>query len=336
MAKNNFYPSITNYQIVGSSIPTIEKGRQYDIGDLSSIFNGQGTYPENLIEYAGRVCYRSTANMGKQPDFIEIRIREGHFDILEHGWLSMAADIPYPYEFFKKCKYLSADPINDAQWLISGNFRAWLECFSHDSGVMGECALVAPSIFRKKIDAPIGYDAVPIASRQIGQAKVAMLAVHKPTIAYNMRNTEDHCAATFMIEGVSRTFSHQDVRHRLSSVSQESQRYVDLEKGGWSAVVPPSIAGNPDALQIMSDFWAIAEEKYAALRDLGIRKEDARFILPNAAETRLVQTMPLRGWEHFLKLRLPKAAQWEIRNVAMMIRDMLLEAGFDLIVQEEN
>lgn len=131
---------------------------------------------------------------------------------------------------------------------------------------------------------------------------------------------EKHGAATFLIEGISRTCSHQIVRHRLASFSQESQRYVSLEKGGWQAIIPPDIQGNEPAAQTMQELWRDLQEAYAALRHTGIRKEDARFLLPNAAETRLVMTMPYRPLRHFFWLRIDKASQWEIQQVA---RDML-------------
>ena len=127
---------------------------------------------------------------------------------------------------------------------------------------------------------------------------------------------EKHGSATFLIEGVSRTCSHQIVRHRLASFSQESQRYVSLEKGGWSAVVPPAMAANPEAKAVLDAAWDDLQQAYARLRELGIRKEDARFLLPNAAETKLVMTLHFPGLRHFLWLRLDKAAQWEIRQVA--------------------
>ena len=88
------------------------------------------------------------------------------------------------------------------------------------------------------------------------------------------------------------------MRHRLASFSQESQRYVDLSRGGWKAIVPDAIANNPIAQVELDEFWQIAEEKYAKLRALGIRKEDARFLLPNAAETRIITTMNFAGWSH--------------------------------------
>ena len=127
---------------------------------------------------------------------------------------------------------------------------------------------------------------------------------------------------------MSRTCSHQFVRHRLGSFSQASQRYIDLAKGDWQAVIPPAIAENPVALATLNEFWELAEGKYAELRALGIRKEDARFLLPNAAETRFVVTMSMFGWKDFLYQRDAKKAQWEIRAVAQMVRGMLQEVGF--------
>ncbi len=133
-----------------------------------------------------------------------------------------------------------------------------------------------------------------------------------------------HGSATFLFEGISRTCTHQLVRHRLASFSQESQRYVDLSKGGWRAIVPDAVAETPEAMAELAEFWQIAEEKYARLRSLGIRKEDARFLLPNAAETRIVTTMNFAAWSHFLWLRaIDKAAQWEIRAMGQAVLKML-------------
>ena len=103
---------------------------------------------------------------------------------------------------------------------------------------------------------------------------------------------------------------------------------MELEKGGWRAINPPSISENEDALRIMNEHWRQAERCYQELRDAGIRKEDARFVLPNAAETRIVVTMGDEGWKHFVKLRADKAAQWEIRRVAEVIAEVLSEISW--------
>ena len=134
----------------------------------------------------------------------------------------------------------------------------------------------------------------------------------------------DHGSATFLFEGISRSCTHQLVRHRLASFSQESQRYVDLSKGNWQPIVPDAVSANDEAMAELAEFWQIAEEKYAKLRGLGIRKEDARFLLPNAAETRIVATMNFAEWSNFLWLRaVDTAAQWEIRLMGQRALAML-------------
>jgi len=79
-----------------------------------------------------------------------------------------------------------------------------------------------------------------------GPMRVTLLGYNLPELA-NSEQLTDHGAATFLFEGISRTCTHQLVRHRLASFSQESQRYVDLSRGGWKGIVPDAIAGNPVA-----------------------------------------------------------------------------------------
>ena len=145
------------------------------------------------------------------------------------------------------------------------------------------------------------------------EAKVTLLGY---TPVEGIPEPGKHGAATFLVEHISRTCSHQIVRHRLASFSQESQRYVDLQKGGWEPVIPPAIAANPEARAVLDDAWNDLQGAYRQLRGMGIRKEDARFLLPNAAETRLVMTLHYPGLRHFFWLRLDKAAQWEVQEVA--------------------
>ena len=131
----------------------------------------------------------------------------------------------------------------------------------------------------------------------------------------------EHASATFEISGISRACSHQLVRHRLASYSQESQRYVDMSDP--DLVVPDAISASPEAFEVWSSFADHVKNVYSKLRGLGIRKEDARFVLPNAAETRIVMTMNFRELRHFFRLRLAPEAQWEIRRVALEILKQL-------------
>lgn len=147
--------------------------------------------------------------------------------------------------------------------------------------------------------------------------------------------------AMFEIE-CSRACSHQLVRHRHMSFVQESQRYVSMEN--FDVVIPPSIniefenGQTPlERAKIYSEgyaknhnefmaFWEAMdsiEKGYKKLIKLEVLKEDARYILPNACKTKLVMKGNFRSWIDFLKLRLDKKAQWEIRAIANEILDIL-------------
>ncbi len=178
---------------------------------ITQYLQGAGT-PEALIEYAGRVCYRSEGR-GDAGAFIRARLREGHESIIEHA------------------------------------------------------------------------------------------------------------AATFELSGISRACSHQLVRHRIASYSQESQRYVDMAAPEW--VLPKAIADDPEALALWEAFAEQVKGTYQALRARGIRKEDARFVLPNAAATRIIVTMNFRELLHFFRMRIAPEAQWEIRAVATAMLEQL-------------
>lgn len=124
----------------------------------------------------------------------------------------------------------------------------------------------------------------------------------------------EHASFTFGVDGLSRVASHQLVRHRIASYSQQSQRYVDMHEP--EAVLPPSIAANPEAAKLFREEAKRAHVTYKALVDKGIPAEDARFILPHGWETRLIFTMNARELLHFFELRLCRRAQWEIRELA--------------------
>lgn len=148
----------------------------------------------------------------------------------------------------------------------------------------------------------------------------------------------EHASFTFAIEGVSRALLAQITRHRLASFSVQSQRYVKVRD--FSYITPPEIAADPQALVLFDETMQTCVEAYqklaerleeihfAALTAQGIpeqearRKaekmaiEDARFVLPNASETKMVMTMNARELLHFFHLRCCSRAQWEIRELA--------------------
>jgi thymidylate synthase (FAD) len=126
----------------------------------------------------------------------------------------------------------------------------------------------------------------------------------------------EHASFTFGIEGISRVTSHQLVRHRVASYSQQSQRYVS-HKERFSAVIPPSIAGQPDMLARFEAQLTALHQAYAEMVEAGIPAEDARYILPNATETKIMVTMNARELLHFFGVRCCERAQWEIREMAL-------------------
>ncbi|NLH95348.1 MAG: FAD-dependent thymidylate synthase [Synergistaceae bacterium] len=124
----------------------------------------------------------------------------------------------------------------------------------------------------------------------------------------------EHASFVFGVDGISRACSHQLVRHRIASFSQQSQRYVRAEKA--EVVIPRTVETNPEALPFFREAIRTAYAAYGELLARGVPPEDARYVLPNACETHLVVTMNARELLHFFSLRLCKRAQWEIREVA--------------------
>lgn len=124
----------------------------------------------------------------------------------------------------------------------------------------------------------------------------------------------EHASFTFGVDGLSRVASHQLVRHRIASYSQQSQRYVSMETP--DVVLPRSIASHPEASAVFQEEVSRAHAAYKKLMALGIPAEDARFILPHGWQTRIIFTMNGRELLHFFQLRLCRRAQWEIRELA--------------------
>jgi len=141
-------------------------------------------------------------------------------------------------------------------------------------------------------------------------------------------STIEHIVFTFAITGVSRTLSHQLVRHRAGvAFDQQSQRYVSYKKG-VSTMLPGTIAeADPLLLERYEDQVEGALELYSELVEAGIPGEDARFVFPNATRTNLVMTANLRALIHMSGLRLCTMAQWEIRRLFQLIRHEVFGAS---------
>lgn len=139
----------------------------------------------------------------------------------------------------------------------------------------------------------------------------------------------EHISFTFAVEGVSRALLAQLTRHRIASYSVKSQRYV--EEAGYTYITPPEILKDPEAKKLYDDTMADIGKAYEALTEVLFQKhkttmnekaakkkaiEDARFVLPNACETKLIMTMNARSLLNFFRLRCCNRAQWEIQALA--------------------
>lgn len=139
----------------------------------------------------------------------------------------------------------------------------------------------------------------------------------------------EHITFTFGIEGVSRALLAQITRHRIASFSVQSQRYV--KENSFTFVTPPAITADAEALELyektMQDIFAsyqnlaaTLEKKYKETMDPKAAEkkaiEDARFVLPNACATKMIMTMNARSLLNFFRLRCCNRAQWEIRELA--------------------
>lgn len=133
----------------------------------------------------------------------------------------------------------------------------------------------------------------------------------------------EHGSLTYSLENVSRVLTHQLVRHRIASFSQQSQRHVIIGKNGWY-VKPPSIRNEKVQVEVNNakielsydDFMAISEQIYKSFSEKGLHKEDARFLVPSACKTNITITANPREFRHIFSQRCDSAAQWEIRDVS--------------------
>ena len=197
--------------------------------------------------------------------------------------------------------------------------------------------------------AKLCYSSSDIESLRDGLTEEKITSFIDMIISIGHESVVEHVSFTFGIEGISRACSHQLVRHRIASYSQKSQRYVN--ENGFDFITPPSIADIPEAKseydrvigEITKSYEKLADiltekhtaefiaqgldEKTAASKARKLANEDARFLLPNACETKIVVTMNVRSLFNFFRHRCCNRAQWEIRAVANEMLRLCLQVA---------
>ncbi len=187
-----------------------------------------------------------------------------------------------------------------------------VELLAYTPGADAVCAAAGNSCYSSKPASEIigGIDSERILSKVVGMGHHSVV---------------EHATFTFSVEGVSRALTHQLVRHRIASFSQQSQRYVSLKDPTY--VKPHTVEGDAEASKIFDETMDKIWEAYRALEAMGIPAEDARYLLPNGCTTNIVVTMNARELLHFFSLRCCSRAQWEIREMAERMLELCREVS---------
>lgn len=296
-----------------------------------------------LIEFAARVCYRSTGKLGTSINFVDKVLSDGHLSVAEHPSFFLKyplweSDNKFRIPFLKESELIKIPEKNRyvtaTQKAVFGNLRALREGFQNSTTRAAQVLNSTlhnyfPTFFEISNFEPLkditldsvyvpGNDNVVLLAFNLGTTtKVHYFNKLKPDKYGRLKNWSRY---TFLIS-CSRNCSQQLSRHRGASISQESQRYVDSRNN--PLILPPSISEKNR--QLMESSYMASIELYEKLREDGVKKEDARSILPGGIQTRMVVSFDYYELLHFLKLRTEKHAQWEIREIARkMLKQSLL------------
>jgi len=145
----------------------------------------------------------------------------------------------------------------------------------------------------------------------------------KKVIKKGHHSVLEHASTTFRVKGGSRVFTHELVRHRLMSPSQESQRYVEYGKVRNFDVVLPGTIEKTEFRDRYMEMAAECERIYSEMVKAGVPKEDARYILPNGTTSEIVISANLREFRHIFAVRCHPRAHWEIRQICMIMLEIL-------------
>ena len=289
--------------------------------------------PLKLIEACGRICYKSenkiTENSAEK--FVQMITKARHYSVLEHVNICFEINCEYSWKFmvgYDKNRYLNCTAF-EGRKLISGNFRAWLEFqryFSiHTPGaildIFNYLSKNFPAIFTE-------YYFDPILSKS-----VILVTEDQMTPKEKLIHANRTCRFI-----TSRAITHEMVRHRNFSFSQESTRYVNYKNGitvikpVWIEDCPKEIKSGKEINFIEAPFdikvWLAScvssEYYYTVLQKESLWKpEQARGVLPNDLKTEIVCTASLAEWKHMLGLRTSKAAHPQIRALMKPVLEEL-------------
>lgn len=286
-----------------------------------------------MTEFSARLCYNSVSKMGTSENFIPKVLSSGHLSVAEHASIMLPWSLMGKLgarKIFEWNRYFDFPPGR-----VAGNLRCWIELMRmggyypfHEVllSVFGDIYASESFVHPTELHEWSEEAGFRVPSAEGAGPHVYLLAVNYGTFGMSKRPTtvrdKEWARYTWMVENVSRSLTHQLVRHRGASFSQESQRYVDFEKSAATKqygdfIYPPGLNfGQQDMTRYA---YMQSVEHYKDLRKSGVKKEDARFVLPNGTTTRMIVSFSFNELSHFLTVRCAKDAQWEIRSLAKIM-----------------
>lgn len=295
--------------------------------------------PEELIELCGRICYDSQDKIapGTAQTFCEMLRKNGHTSVFEHANFIFEVNFSAMNAIEQECRdyecltglpsYIRVSNLYTSPYLkdegnlrfyVSGNARAWANLIRVTGDFAGTS--LPPQIFEHFDNFPTLFDIREYweTNRENQYLNFETRPVQPSELPDWAR--ERHTTATFFIT-CDRGISHELVRHRTASFSQQSTRYCKANKSGEIEVIKPS------GLKISGEeFMASADvdEYYEGLTECAkVPPQTARYVLPTCLATKLYMTMTLERWRDFLKLRTSPAAHPDMRVIAEQIQRQL-------------
>jgi thymidylate synthase ThyX len=293
------------------------------------IFEGYGISNE-LIKKASTTCYRSEQTSTKSAyDFVQMLKNNNHYACLEFCWYvihivpkaSSESEIKDLFYHFNGFKYLNAS-IESNTIIVSGNARAWYEYVQQELQSQNDVKVVNSITHLFQDLNPVLFDF------NVNQSEdyVCRLIPENQVWSFQEKDRNKHdwiCAKFF---DVSRSLSHELVRHRVFSFAMESSRYV-ANKDFRMIIDNEAIQSSTDKQKI-DDCMKMVQETYNYLLNRGLKRDCIRNILPIGLGCDIVVAGNFNAWQHYFDLRTNSKAHREIRELSIELKDQLNKKGY--------
>lgn len=279
--------------------------------------------PEKLIELCGRTCYKSADKItdDSSTKFVKMLTKRGHLSVIEHAVLTLKMDYQLKNNIIDDVDNEIIKFININYNTLTANLRAWLEFLKNNyidraffNNIHAKVYEFAPNIYKAVFNRKPKYD----------------------NECYNVVISDEPVVDYITVKFITnRGVTHELVRHRPASYSQESTRYVNYGGDNIQIIRPvwlsddilgitnKLVSSYPIGETLFMNACLDSERYYKYLLESGSRPEQAREVLPNSLKTEIIVTADIKEWEHILNLRCSNAAHPQIRELMIGLRDKL-------------